>query len=73
MSHKLEQVIGRDAMRKLVAEYGGQQLYVPRMIHLDAGDVARIRELRAANVPVNDLARQFGVTAKRIYLALKGP
>jgi Mor family transcriptional regulator len=69
---KIEQVIGADAMRKLIAEYGGQQLYIPRARRLEDADVVELRELKAGGMHVNELARRFGVSARTVYKALKG-
>jgi Mor family transcriptional regulator len=70
---KIEQTIGREAMAKLIAEFGGQQLYIPRLRRLEAEEVDEIRNLAAAGSTPNELARKLGVTTRFVYKILRRP
>lgn len=73
MRSKIEQTIGREAMAKLIAEFGGQQLYIPRLRRLEAEEVDEIRNLAAAGSTPNELARKLGVTTRFVYKILRRP
>lgn len=60
-------------MAKLIAEFGGQQLYIPRLRRLEAEEVDEIRNLAAAGSTPNELARKLGVTTRFVYKILRRP
>jgi len=70
---KIEQAIGREAMAKLIAEFGGQQLYIPRLRKLEAEEIDELRALAAGGTSPNELARRMGVSNKTVYKLLRGP
>jgi Mor family transcriptional regulator len=67
---RIEATIGHDAARKLMAEFGGQQLYIPRMNPLDDADVIEVRRLKAAGVSVQEIARRKRVSTYMVRTAL---
>ncbi len=72
--HKLTKLIGQEAADKLCEYWGGDRLYIPK------ADVA-MRCIRDQDIVrrydegerVNDLAAEYGITARRVWDILKQP
>lgn len=67
-------IIGEEATRTLIREYGGDRLYVPSGARKRMND--RDREIIArydGGAGVNDLARSFGLSARRVRGILVKP
>ncbi len=71
MRKRIEAAIGAEAMRKLVAEFGGEQLYIPRLNHLSDAEIAEMKALHLCDVSVPELARRKGVSIRTVYRALR--
>lgn len=76
------QLLGLEATTRLIGQYGGTMLYVPscRQARVDSRDQAinhdrdrLAREGRSERGLVDELARQYGLSARHVWRILKKP
>jgi len=77
---QLVEVVGEEAAKTLVYHYGGSELYIPRGARsiqeqrdaaINAEATAAIRAGRSTTEIVNELARKYGLTDRRVWDILK--
>jgi len=76
----LVEVIGEEAADLVVYHYGGGDMYIPRCakalqesrdVEINAEATAAIRAGKSTTVIVNELARKYGLTDRRVWDILK--
>lgn len=68
---EIGRIIGMEAALKLCAEYGGEDIYIPKLENvMDNSSAQIVREYNGYNV--RELSRRYNLTERRIYQIVQG-
>lgn len=64
--HKIARAVGMEISRVLSAEFGGENIEIPRAAAVVDGSIYRRDEILSSSESVNSLARRLGCTERRV-------